>query len=106
MPTYVLSYRQPKGFVPGQPEMVAAWKAWFDSMGENLADRGNPVFESTALGECGESTKLGGYSFLTADDFESAVAIAKGAPLIEAGGGVEVGVVTFLNPDSASDAGS
>ena len=102
MPTFVLSYRMSTDYVPGGPDTLAKWTAWFDGMGESLSDPGNPVFESSALGNVGEGTRLGGYSFVIADDLESAVALAKGSPAIEAGGGVEVGAVTVLNLDSAS----
>lgn len=102
MPTFVFTYRMPTDYVPGGPETMAAWAAWFDSMGEGLSDRGNPVFESTELGHCGDGTRLGGYSFVNADDLESAVALAKGSPALDAGGGVEVGLITLLNVDSAS----
>jgi hypothetical protein len=54
------------------------------------------VFERSTLGACDESTHLGGYSFVTADDLESAVALAKGAPVLAAGGGVEVGEITEI----------
>jgi hypothetical protein len=97
MPAFVFTYRMPTDYVPGGSDAMAAWAAWFDSMGESLSDRGNPVFESAELGNCGDRTRLGGYSFVTADDLDSAVALAKGSPAVEAGGGVEVGVVTMLN---------
>jgi hypothetical protein len=102
MPTFVFNYRMPKDYVRGGADTMAAWAAWFDSMGANLADRGNPVFESTEVGNCGDSTGLGGYSLLSAEDLESAVALAKGCPALDAGGGVEVGAITVLNLDSAS----
>jgi uncharacterized protein YndB with AHSA1/START domain len=102
MPTFVLTYRMPTDYVPGRPDTVAAWTAWFESMGDSITDIGNPVFESAELGNCGSGTRLGGYSFVTADDLESAVAVAKGSPAIDAGGGVEVGVVTVLHLDPAS----
>lgn len=102
MPTFVFSYRMPAGYVSGGPETMAAWTAWFDSMGERLSDRGHPVFESTELGNCGEGTRLGGYTFVNAGDLESATALAKGSPALQAGGGVEVGAVTVLNLDSQS----
>jgi hypothetical protein len=38
---------------------MAAWAAWFDSLGHGLSDRGNPVSESADLGNCGEETRLG-----------------------------------------------
>jgi hypothetical protein len=105
MPTFVFTYRMPKDYVPGGADTMAAWAAWFDSMGANLADRGNPVFDSAGLGNCGRDTALGGYSFVIAEDLESAVALAKGSPALESGGGVEVGAVTVLNLDSVSGSG-
>jgi hypothetical protein len=102
MPTFVFTYRMPEDYVPGGPETMAKWTAWFDSMGESLSDLGNPVFESTELGTCGEGTRLGGYSFVTAQDLGTAVSLAKRSPALDVGGGVEVGAVTMLNLDSAS----
>ena len=102
MPTFVLTYRMPRDYVPGGPQTAASWAAWFDSMGEHLCDRGNPVFESAGLGDCGPGTRLGGYSLVTAEDIESAAALAKGSPALQAGGGVEVGAITVLNLDSPS----
>ena len=98
MSTYILTYRAPKGYAPGAPEVVAEWRAFFDGLGANLAERGNPVFARTATGDCGPDTELGGYSIVTADDMDSAVALAKGCPFVDAGGGVEVGQLTFLTP--------
>ncbi len=67
MAKFLLSYRVPKDYTPGRPETVAAWTAWFDSMGANLADQGLPVIESSSLGNCGADTRLGGYSLVIAD---------------------------------------
>src|ERR1700726_4463784 len=97
MSTFLFSYRMPKNYRPGSADTMAAWNAWFDSMGANLVDRGNPVFESSALGNCGADTRLGGYSLITADDLEAAVALAKGCPGLQDAGGVEVGVITERN---------
>ena len=102
MPTFVFSYRMPKDFVPGRPGAIAAWTEWFESMGNSLSDPGNPVFESTEVGNCGDDTRLGGYTFVTAEDLEAAVGLAKGSPALGEGGGVEVGVVTELNLSSSS----
>ena len=49
MPIYLITNRVPDGFTPGQ-EAFAAWTAWFDSLGDAVADRGNPAFASTAAG--------------------------------------------------------
>ena len=47
MPIYLITNRVPDGFTPGQ-EAFAAWTAWFYSLGDAVADRGNPAFASTA----------------------------------------------------------
>jgi hypothetical protein len=60
MPTFVLTYRMPRDYVPRGPQTMASWAAWFDSMGGHLPDRGNPVFESAELGDCGLGRRLGG----------------------------------------------
>jgi len=99
MPTYVFTYRSPTDVAAGGSEATEAWIAFFDHMGAAVQQRGNPVFESAEVGRCGAGTRLGGYSFVTADDLESAVALAKGAPVLDAGGGVEVGEVTDLHLD-------
>jgi hypothetical protein len=93
MATFVFAYRVPADFVPGRPETVAAWTAWFDGMGASLADVGKPVLKSAALGECGAGTRLGGYSLITAGDLDAALVTAKGCPAIQHGGGIEVGVL-------------
>jgi hypothetical protein len=97
MPTFLFAYRMHENYTPGRPGVMAAWNSWFQSMGASLVDRGNPVFESSALGNCGPGTKLGGYSLITADDLEAALALAKGCPALPDGAGVEVGVITDLN---------
>ncbi len=60
MPDFVFAYRNPAGYTP-TPETRAAWTAWFDGMGEQLAELGKPAVARTALGNCGpDSTELGG----------------------------------------------
>jgi hypothetical protein len=91
MPTFVLTYRNPVGYAPS-PESRAAWAAWFDSMGDQLVDLGKPVIDRTSIGNCAtEDTELGGYTLISADDLDGALAIAKGCPHLTRGGGVEVG---------------
>ena len=95
MSTFLFSYRMPTGYTPGRPEALDAWNAWFEGLGARVVTRGNPVFESTSLADCGAGTTLGGYSIVTADDLESAVAMAKGCPALRnPGAGIEVGVIT------------
>jgi hypothetical protein len=96
MPTYVIVNRAPKGYA-GSADSMTAWNAWFERLGASLADRGNPVFSRASLGNCGTDTVLGGYTLVTADGLEAAVALAKGCPALEYGGGAEVGELTELN---------
>jgi hypothetical protein len=96
MPTYLITNRVPEDFT-GSPEAFAAWTAWFEKLGPNLEDRGNPAFARAAVGNCGTGTVLGGYTLITADSLETAVALAEAHPLVTRGGGVEVGELTLLN---------
>ena len=90
MPIFLLSHRHPKNYT-GTADTAAAWTAWFEKMGASVVDLGNPVFDRTTVGNCGPDTDLGGYTLITADDFDGAVALARGCPLLPDGGGVEVG---------------
>jgi hypothetical protein len=112
MATFLLSYRIPEDYQPGKPGAAGVWNAWFGSLGTSLADQGSPTFESSALGQCGAGTRLGGFSLITADDLDAAIALARQCPAVRAGegGGVEIGVIPELSQvgsaKSASQAGS
>jgi YCII-related domain len=98
VPTFVLTYRSPIGYTP-TPETRAAWLNWFDGIGDQLAELGKPVIARTSVGNVGSgSTQLGGYSLITADDLEAAVAMAKGCPHVDHDGGVEVGELGEVLP--------
>jgi len=96
MTTFLFTYRAPKNYTPGSAGTMAAWTDWFENLGAQLQDYGNPVFDRRTVGDAGPDTVLGGYSMITADDLESAVTLAKGCPFVGAGGGVEVGELTEL----------
>jgi YCII-related domain len=96
MPKYLFAYRAPNSYAPGDPEAMEQWTRYFEELGNAVDQIGNPVFTASTVGTCDESTRLGGFSFVNADDLESAVALAKGAPAIASGGGVEVGEITEL----------
>jgi len=57
MPTYLVTNRVPEDFTDS-PETFAAWTAWFEELGPNLEDRGNPAFDRAAVGNCGTGTVL------------------------------------------------
>jgi hypothetical protein len=67
MTEFVLRYRILPDYV-GSPDALAVWDEWFDSLGGNLIDRGNPVFVRKTLGNSDAETALGGYSLIKADD--------------------------------------
>jgi uncharacterized protein YndB with AHSA1/START domain len=96
MPTYLITNRVPDGFTPS-PEAFAAWTAWFDSLGDAVADRGNPAFVGTTAGSCGPGTMLGGYTLITANDLDAAAGLVADHPLMTRGGGVEVAELTPIN---------
>ena len=83
MPNFILTYRSAKSYdALTDPDSLAAWGAFLNEViAPNVVDPGFPVFEpSTVVGDAGPSTRLGGYSIVTADDLETALAMAKELP--------------------------
>jgi len=98
MSMFLFTYRYPKDLQTGAD--IAAWQVFLDKLGSNLVDAGNPVFERSTVGFCPSDTVLGGYSIVRADDIQAAIDLADGCPALMAGGCVEVGELTQLNPGS------
>lgn len=78
-----------------QERVMAAWGAWFGKIGPALADPGNPVglsktVSASGVAEGGGPNPLSGYTVVNADDIDAACAMAKGCPIIDDGGSVEV----------------
>ena len=99
MPQFIFSYRSAKDYdALADADGVAAWGAFLnDVIAPSVVDPGWPVFEPTAvLGEAGQSTQLGGYSIVTADDLETALSMARHSPTMTRGGGVEVAALAAL----------
>lgn len=99
MAKFVLAYHGGGGMAEdpkAREEIMAAWGAWFGSLGEAIVDGGNPIAEAKTVASNGSLTgggganPLTGYSIITADSFDAAVAHAKGCPVLGAGGSVEV----------------
>jgi YCII-related domain len=74
--------------------VMSAWMGWFGGLGAAVLDPGNPFGASSAVTSGGVSngggSGLNGYSVVDAADLAGAVEIAKGCPMIGAGGTVEV----------------
>ncbi|MEM7326902.1 MAG: YciI family protein [Actinomycetota bacterium] len=99
MTNYVFTYHGGAGMPETQEEqdkLMAAWGAWFEQMGDKVVDGGNPftihrtVAADGSVSDGGPAAELGGYSVITADSFDDAVTIAKGCPVLEGGGQVQV----------------
>jgi hypothetical protein len=90
---YVFSFRVPADYAPNAGTS-AEWQAWFAGLGPALVDIGNAVTEYASLGDVGGSgSRMIAYSVVSAEDMDSALALAKDCPVMRAGGGVEVGPV-------------
>ncbi|WP_419906175.1 YciI family protein [Hoeflea sp.] len=97
MPNFVFAYHG--GKPPESPEegakVMAAWNAWFETMGSAVVDGGAPVGASKTVAaggvtDGGGANPLSGYSIVSADTIDAAVDMAKGCPILEGGGNVEV----------------
>ncbi len=88
---------------PSPEEMqaaMAAWGEWFKELGSAIIDGGDGLLPTgkrvspdgaVSDGPFIEAKELvGGYSILQADDIDQACELAKGCPILAAGGNVEV----------------
>jgi len=101
MPKFVFAYHG--GGMPDTPEegarMMAAWDAWYGSMGASLVDAGGAVGQSHTVSAKGTISDggpnpLSGYTVVEAADHAAACDMAKGCPMVADGSGsVEVAPV-------------
>ena len=93
MTHYVLTFRAQPHRTP-TAEQEASWPAWFSQIGPSIADMGNRVGQARSVGYKGErDDALSGYLVVTAPDFDAAVALAQGCPILQQGGSLEVGEI-------------
>ena len=79
----------------GAAQVMKAWEAWFTSIGAAVADPGNPSSFSRTISVDGTvgpqgPASLSGYTILSADSLDAAVALAKGCPVLAGGSSIEV----------------
>lgn len=101
MANYLFTYHG--GGMPESEEegakVMAAWEAWMGSLGSALVEPGNPVGPSATVAADGTTAPfhgedtVTGYSIVDAPDLDAATALAKGCPIRDAGGWVEVGEI-------------
>ncbi|MDP9307342.1 MAG: hypothetical protein M3P15_03430 [Actinomycetota bacterium] len=98
MGKYVFVYKGGGGMPETEEEqqsVMAAWGAWFETLGSAVADMGNPFAGSSSVSPDGSvgnggGAGLTGYSIITADSLQDATGSAKGCPILARGGSVEV----------------
>ena len=101
MAKYLLAFRgggMPEGEEAGA-QVMAAWEAWFSSIGAAVADPGNPSSKSRTIAVDGAvgpegPASLSGYTILSADSLDAAVGLAKSCPVLAGGSSIEV-IETF-----------
>jgi len=97
MPNFVLTYLGGKR--PESPEAGAAhmeqWKAWVVGLGESMINPGTPLgkakmVSSTGVSDDDGADRLTGFSIVSADSLDDAVAIAKKCPFLDVEGTIGV----------------
>ena len=111
MNEFVFLYRG--GERPTSPDqgrqVIQKWMAWFKDLAEkgHIVDRGQPLERTGKLVRAGKSVTdgpfaeakdvVGGYTLIKANDLAHAAELAKGCPVLERGGQVEVRPVMKLD---------
>lgn len=100
MSKFIFAYHG--GKAPETPEegarVMGLWNAWYESMGSAVVDGGGPCgMSKTVVGNSvtdnGGANPLSGYTMVEAADIAAACEMAKGCPIFEDNGSVEVAEV-------------
>jgi hypothetical protein len=104
MANYLLTYHG--GGMPESEEeqarVIAAWGKWYGKLGKAVVDGGNPIGQSKTIASTGRITRGGGknpvtgYTIIKAKDIDSAARLAKGCPILKAGGSIEVAEIAAM----------
>lgn len=91
MPTYLLAYHGSSILTPNEPgELTRAWSAWMRQLGDALEGGNNPVSITRTIAADGSVSTGGGanpvvgLSFITANDMEGAISLARTCPQLVA----------------------
>ena len=98
MANFVFAYHG--GKAPETPEegerVMAAWNSWYGSIGKAVKDGGGPAGPSKtvspggAVADDGGPNPLSGLTIVQCPDIDTAVELAKGCPILDDGGSVEI----------------
>lgn len=100
MPKFILIYKSPEGFDMTQlpkdqiAKVMQTWGEWLGSVGPYVIDRGDmfkPGGKSVnPQGVEPSDSNLSGYTIIDVRDYDAALNVAMGCPIIKSGGKVEV----------------
>ena len=98
MANYMFVYSGGKGVATDEAErnaQYARWGQWFGELGSAVVNGGAATGDAKTVGPGGAvsdggSRGLTGYSIVSADSLDAAVEFAKGCPVLEIGGAVDV----------------
>jgi len=95
---YLLAYHG--GDMPQSPEeqarIMAAWEKWYGALGPAVVDPGNPVGRARTIARDGSvsdgggTNPVSGYTVISTDSLDAAVSLARGCPVLDGNGSVEV----------------
>ncbi len=83
-------------------DAMARWGKWMQDNAPALKDPGNPVgmsktVSADGVADNGGSNPVSGYTIVTADDMDAALAMAKTNPMVVDGGSVEVAEIHVID---------
>jgi hypothetical protein len=98
MAKYLITYSggsQPDGMTEEQrAEVMAAWNAWYERLGEAVVDFGNPTGTSKVIMPGGVISDGGpgitGYSLINADSLDGAAEACREHPHLDGGGTITI----------------
>ena len=98
MANYVFAYSGGNGVAADEETrnaQLAKWGQWFGQLGSAVVEPGAPTGAAKTVGAGGSVTDGGsrgltGYTIISANSLDSAVELAKGCPVLEVGGAVDV----------------
>ncbi|MGH8967448.1 MAG: YciI family protein [Actinomycetes bacterium] len=102
MTKYVFIYHAPMTpaeAAPPSPEQMEAvmgeWNAWAGNVGDGMVDFGTPLANGVRVTKDGTSSsdrEVAGYSIIEANDFDTAIELARNHPHLNMPGGCEIEV--------------
>ena len=97
---FMYIYHGGNGMTPPETEEarnaeMARWRTWMDGIRDHIDDEGAPAGQShtvhrDGVRHDGGANPVMGYTLVHAADIDAAIEMAKGCPMVEDGGSIEV----------------